>query len=49
MDRYAIDQLVAATGTKLDEVAKMIVAKGIAALMKERGVERRKSRMIEVA
>lgn len=44
MDRYAVDQLVAATGMKLDEVAKMIVARGIAALMKERGIERRKSR-----
>lgn len=49
MDRYAVDQLVAATGMKLDEVAKMIVAKGIAALMKERGIERRKPRTIEVS
>lgn len=39
MDRYAVDQLVAATGMKLDDIVKMIVAKGIAALMKENGVE----------
>lgn len=49
MDRYAVDQLVAATGMKLDEVAKMIVAKGIAALVKEHGIERRKTRTIEVS
>lgn len=49
MDRYTVDQLVAATGLKLDEVVKAIVAKGIAALMKERGIERRKPRTIEVS
>lgn len=44
-----MDRAVAATSMKLDEIARMIVAKGIAALMKDRGIERRTSRMIEVA
>lgn len=48
MDRYAIDQLVAATGMKLDDIVKEIVAKGIAALMKGSGVVRGKPRTIEV-
>ncbi len=49
MERYEVDQLVAATGMKLDDVAKMIVAKGIAALMNERGIQRRKPRTIDVS
>lgn len=48
MDRYAVDQLVAATGMKLDEVVKMIVAKGIAQMTKEHGVEKGTPRTIEV-
>lgn len=48
MDRYTVDQLVAATAMKLDDVVKMIVAKGIAAMTKERGIERRTPRTIEV-
>lgn len=33
-----MDRAVAATSMKLDEIARMIVAKGIAALMKDRGI-----------
>lgn len=49
MDRFSLDQLIAATGMNLEEVAKMMIAKGIAALMKEHGVERRKARTPSVS
>lgn len=48
MDRYAIDRLRNATGMKLDDVIKLIVAKGIAQLMNDHGIEKGKPRTIEV-
>lgn len=48
MDRYSIDRLRNATGMKRDDVIKLIVAKGIAQLMNEHGIEKGKPRTIEV-
>ena len=48
MDRYSIDQLRAASGMKLDEVIKEIIAKGIAQMKNEHGIERSKPGTIEV-
>ena len=48
MDRYAVDQLRRATGMKLDDIAKILIAKGIAQMMKEHGIAAGKPKTIEV-